>query len=182
MSSNGSDNECTSSSSENDVCVVPEEEVLHIYLHDWERPGYVPTQWQRMTLLETEDNEERRVAQNRVYLENWQNGIDSFAPEVQKDSPDYCWRCYESPRNCLCLASQLANRPGPEPRVCTKDYPKQFIYAGECFGRKMATTEEMEKRREVENQKLFIAWCEKQHGQSGQSSYESLGMGDWYDA
>jgi hypothetical protein len=113
-------------------------------------------------------------------LNNWQNGIDSFAPEVQVDPPEgKCWRCgggfwgYRSTygSSCRCSSHEVANRPGPEPRVCTKEYPKQFTYPGERFGHKMATTEEMEKNREVENQRLFAAWYEKHHGQS---SYEPL--------
>jgi hypothetical protein len=162
MTSNGSDNESTSNSSEKDVSDVPEEHVLRIYAFHYERRGYIQTEY----ILDKEGDDEYRVEINRKHLEDWRNGIDPYAPEVQVDLPEgQCWYCggtfLPHGLSCRCSNDVRANRPGPEPRVCTNYWPKQFTYEGERFGHKIATTPVMEEYREKQNQLLFQAWYKK---------------------
>jgi len=159
MTSNGSDNESTSNSSENNVSDVPEEHVLRIHVFPHERRGYV----EQNHCEYREDDHEYRVEINRKHLEDWRNGIDPYAPKVQVDLPEgQCWNCggtfWPHGLSCRCSDDVRANRPGPEPRVCTNYWPKQFTYEGERFGHRIPTTPLMEKHREEHNQLLFQEW------------------------
>ncbi len=156
VTSNGSDNESTSNSSENDASCF-------MFLFDFEKRGYQQTAWQRKTLEQQKENEEFRVEKNREYLENWKNGIDSFAPNVENPPEGCCWRCsapmwgYGPSPWCECSDVDLANRPEPR-RENTEYYPRQYLFAGEKFGQRIETTKEMEEFRESENQKNLVVW------------------------
>ena len=162
MTSNGSDTESTSNSSENDGSDVPEEHVLCIHVFHHERRGYVQPEY----IPDCEGDDEYRLEKNRKHLEDWRNGIDPYAPEVQVDPPEgQCWNCggtfWPYGLECRCSGDVRANRPGPEPRVCTNYWPKQFTYEGERFGHRIPTTPLMEEHREKQNQLLFQAWYKK---------------------